>query len=448
MKLVLLRGCCALLVFLTGMCVAVVAQTAATKDSPTASAASANAKTNSSPRAESLLIFPFENSGHDPNMDWLGEGLAELATERLAGQGAIVFSRRERLAALEKMGLPAYAPFSRATMVKIAAEIDADYVLFGEFVPDGKGLHVSARVLALNPPSLSDPLTESGTLDSLNDLQARISWEVLCRISERASACNPSSSAAVQFVNGARRLAPGAIEFFVRGVQNVDDEARLRDLREASRLEPEWDEPLMAIGRTYYSRRDCDSALAWLARVPAGSGHAVEAEFDSGVCQLLRNDPPRAEALYAELKSRAIASPGAAEILNNLGAALLREARYEEAAAEFDHSEQLDPGEPDYWFNAGLSRYLLADWSEASRALREAIRLQPDSAEMRGLLAAVLDKTGNADEAARLRQSDQAAAGSEGSNSDTKKQDVTKMSPTALARLARVRTDLNSGAVR
>ena len=87
---------------------------------------------------------------NDPSKDWLGEGLSELTTDSMVGHGPVVFTRDERLAALDKLGLPTYSRFSRATMIKIAGEIDADYVVFGEFTPDGANLHVSARVLRVS----------------------------------------------------------------------------------------------------------------------------------------------------------------------------------------------------------------------------------------------------------------------------------------------------------
>src|ERR1700722_17504347 len=71
---------------------------------------------------ETVVVFPFENAGTDAQKDWLGEGLSELTTDSMIGHGPLVFSRDERLAALEKLGLPAYSRFSRATMIKISSE--------------------------------------------------------------------------------------------------------------------------------------------------------------------------------------------------------------------------------------------------------------------------------------------------------------------------------------
>jgi len=103
-----------------------------------------------SAHAQNLLILPFENLGKDARLDWIGEGLAELSAERISGDGRLVFPREEWLSAMEKMGLPASGHFSRATMIKIGEEVDADYIVFGSFTSDGKTLTATARVLQVD----------------------------------------------------------------------------------------------------------------------------------------------------------------------------------------------------------------------------------------------------------------------------------------------------------
>ena len=103
-------------------------------------------------RSESLLIFPFENESRMASLDWIGEGLSELTVERLEDREVNVLSREDRLATLERMGLPDSARFSHATIIKIAGEADADLVVYGRFKSDGKTATLEARVLHLNPP--------------------------------------------------------------------------------------------------------------------------------------------------------------------------------------------------------------------------------------------------------------------------------------------------------
>src|ERR1700722_12659002 len=66
-------------------------------------------------RADTILIFPFENESRMANLDWLGEGLSELTSERLEDRGFSVLSRADRMATLERMGLPDSARFFHAT---------------------------------------------------------------------------------------------------------------------------------------------------------------------------------------------------------------------------------------------------------------------------------------------------------------------------------------------
>ncbi len=142
--------------------------------------ATAGRASSAESRSETILIFPFENESRMANLDWLGEGFAELTAERLEDRDVTVLSRDDRLTTLERMGLPDSARFSHATIVKIAAEADADAVVYGRFQSDGKTVTIEARVLWLSPPSLSDTLTESGSLQDVVRAHARLTSQILC----------------------------------------------------------------------------------------------------------------------------------------------------------------------------------------------------------------------------------------------------------------------------
>lgn len=440
-----------------GIALAILACIAAPGYAQTGTSGS-SAPNSTASHAETVVVFPFENVTNDAQKDWLGEGLSELTTDSMTGHGPLVFSREERLAALEKLGLPAYSRFSRATMIKIAGEIDADYVVFGEFIPDGGTLHLTARILRVSPPKLSEPVSDSGGMDSIAEIEARVSWRILCAIQSSLAAdapCNTSSPAAVQATMAVAHVRADSLEYFVHGLLAGEDETRLRDLRESSRLDPAWDEPLFAIGKTFYERRDCESAVGWFAKVSVRNAHSADAGFYTGVCQLLRSDPVHAEATFAGLVARAGTGPIFPAIVSNLGTARLRQTRYKEAAGDFDHAERIDPGEPDYWFNLGLAQYLISDWAESARALREVVRLQPDAKDARALLLAALDRSGNAEEANALRQSASPDDAKDAPHDNLphdpahpQQQDVTKMSVTSLAKLARVRMGLSTEAGR
>ncbi|MGC1188422.1 MAG: hypothetical protein WA871_13630, partial [Candidatus Acidiferrales bacterium] len=138
----------------------------------TSSPSALPATTQVAPAVHTILVFPFENQSRMASLEWLSEGLAELTVDRLDGGSRFVFSREDRLDALERMGLPSTAQFSVATMIAIAREVGADDVVFGAYTSDGKTITVTARALRLDPPELSGALTASGALANLLALHA------------------------------------------------------------------------------------------------------------------------------------------------------------------------------------------------------------------------------------------------------------------------------------
>lgn len=374
----------------------------------------------SSPRAPAAtgsqqgvyLVFPFENSGASPRLDWLGEGLEELTIQYLSDAREQVYSHAGRAGELERYGLPATAKLSRATMLRVAQDLDADYVVFGSFTSDGTSLTVESRVLRVDPPALLTPVHESGPLASLMDLHSSIVWRLL-------SANSSAYPFTLQdFAKLQRPLRLDAFEHYVRGLLANEDEPRLRELREAARLEPAWPDPAFTLGETYASRGDCNSALPWFARVPKSHHRFVEASFATGVCRLQLNQPDKAEEVFLSLQDALRTNsdhvPGAGnvisgadlpEILNNLGLARARQGKAPAAQADFERAIELDPDEDDYPFNLGLLLFRSNDFAAASKSFREAVDREPDNPEDRVLLIQSLEKAGNKAEADEERES-------------------------------------------
>src|SRR5712672_318266 len=136
--------------------------------------AQAPARARAATQSGVYLVFPFEKAGASPRLDWLGEGLEELTIQSLSASGQQVYSHAGRTAELERNGLPPSAKLSRASMLRIAQDLDADFVIFGSFTSDGKSLTVEARILRTDPLTLLPAVRETGPLDSLMDLQSKI----------------------------------------------------------------------------------------------------------------------------------------------------------------------------------------------------------------------------------------------------------------------------------
>jgi tetratricopeptide (TPR) repeat protein len=200
-----------------------------------------------------------------------------------------------------------------------------------------------------------------------------------------------------------------AFEHYIRGVSSNDEEPRLRELREAARLEPDWAEANFALGEAYFTRRDCDSAMPWYARVPKTHESYAEALFATGVCQLLLNKPDRAEETFAAvqilLRTGNATGVDFPEVLNNLGIARARQDKFPAAQADLRRASSLDPDEDDYPFNLGLIAMRQGEFSVAAGLFRQASEREPDIPEDHALLIAALEKAGNKEEAEQERNS-------------------------------------------
>ena len=364
------------------------------------------------PQEGIFLVFPFENAGSAPRLDWIGEGLEELTIQRLSAAGQQVYSHNGRINEMDHYGLPAFAKLSRATMLHIAQELDADFVVFGNFTSDGKSLTVNARVLRVSPIALLPIASENGPLSSLMDLHMHLVWELLSTTDH----AYPLSLG--EFSKLQRPLSLAAFEQYIRGLIANDDEVRLRDLREAMRLEPGWPDPAFALGEVYFQRNDCSAALPWFARVPRTHERGVEALFSIGVCRLRLGQPDKAQEIFAslqeDLRRNLISGADLPEILNNLGLSLARQGNFSLALSALGRARDVDPDEDDYPFNLGVLALQQKEPTVAVTHFEEAVHREPDNAENRAFLIYTLDKQGKKSEADAARTAADEVVGEKG----------------------------------
>jgi len=393
-----------------------------------------SARPAASPASQGIfLVFPFENDGASPRLDWLCEGLEELTIQRLSAAGQQVFTHSGRTSELDRYGLPSSARFSHATMLRIGADLDADFVVFGKFNSDGKSLTMEMRFLRVSPTAMSAPIRESGKLESLMDLHTRLVWKLLAA-NDKTFPLNVSEFSKLQ-----RPLRLDAFEHYILALLANEDEPRIRELHDAARLEPDWPEPAFALGQAYFSRRDCDSALPWLTRVPPGNPSATEATFTIGVCRLLLNQPDKAEEVFLglqdSLKKHLVAGAELPEILNDLALAQARGGNATASASSLLRAIDLDPDEDDYPFNLGLLYLRGNDATTAAKYFRLASDREPDNPEDRALLIYALEKAGNRSEGTEERK---AATESLGASA------LPAVRPENFAKMQRMSTELDT----
>lgn len=357
-------------------------------DVPQSAQAGAPAAYTAPATVQAILVFPFEDQSRVPSLEWLGEGLAELTVARLDGGSRFVFSREDRLDALERMGLPGSAQFSVATMIEIGREVGADDVVYGAYTSDAKAVTVSARILRLNSPKVSDALSSSGPLTNLLAVDAQLAGSLVCALDSGACPGGVPPRDAVDANRPPSSLA--AFQLYIRAITGPADDQRLHDLRDAARLEPDWDLPAFELGLEDFERRDCESALVWFSRVPPDRPRGVEASFDAGVCHLFGNDANRAASSFQDvLDEKPLAGADPPEVHNDLGVALLRLGKFADAAGQFERATQGAPDAADFFFNLGIARFLAGDAVQAQADLHRAQSLAPDDAGIRDAITEI-----------------------------------------------------------
>ena len=84
-----------------------------------------------------LVVIPFENVSTASGLDWIGEAFAQLLTNSISSPALYMIAREDRSYAFERLGIPLDAHLSRATLYRIAEQMDVDYLIFGSYNYDG-----------------------------------------------------------------------------------------------------------------------------------------------------------------------------------------------------------------------------------------------------------------------------------------------------------------------
>src|SRR6202522_3798128 len=129
-----------------------------------------------------VLVLPFDNRSGQVNLDWVGNSFPDTLNQRLTSAGFLAISRDDRQYALDHLGLPPDFRPSRATTIRIAQTLDADFVIVGSFNVQNGHIQVQAQVLEVNQLRMSAPLEDSAELTRLFDVENAIAWKVAQRM--------------------------------------------------------------------------------------------------------------------------------------------------------------------------------------------------------------------------------------------------------------------------
>jgi len=323
---------------------------------------------------KTLLVLPFQNNSKAAGLDWIGESFPELLGPRFSR--FFVIDRRERLNAFDRMGLPLNLQPSRATAYELAQAMEVDYVILGSYAYDGQSFSARAQVLDMQAAHLSPPVTASGSLQALVQVENLLASSLLQLL---APGVTPAR-AELQSAQSALRL--DAFENFMRALIATSRQEKIARLREAVRLNPAYTEAILQLGKTYYEARDYTSAAGWLERIPQTDPLAGESSFFLGISEYYLGHYEKAQKAFEFVAARLPLT----EVYNNLGVVASRRGEKPAASQYFDRAHAADPSDPDYRFNLAIALVRNGDSIGASRQLNELLALRPSDGEAKALL--------------------------------------------------------------
>jgi len=343
-------------------------------------------------RADTYLVLPFFNVSKNSSLDWIGEGLAETLQETLSSEGLMVLDRDARVEVYRRLSIRPYTQLTKASVVKIGEELDAEHVIFGEFdmkpatepsATSRGSLIIAARVLHLKGMRQGMEFRASGAIEDLAALQNRLAWQALQAIRRNVSI----SEAEFQQRHPPVRL--DAIENYIRGLMAVNPDDKHRFFTQAARLDTHYSQPCFQLGRLLWKRKEYKTAADWLQRVSPADAQYRQANFFLGLCRYYTGDFALAQAAFQLVASTVPLN----EVFNNLGAAESRANRLE-ALENFRRALEGDPSDPTYQFNVGYALWKKGDFTAAAENFHAVLLHDPADEQASLLLARCENRLG------------------------------------------------------
>jgi tetratricopeptide (TPR) repeat protein len=335
------------------------------------------------------LVLPFEG-GNDPRAAWLGEAVAMLLADDLNALGGNALTREERVRAFERLQISSRAHLTSATTIKIGQLVGASTVVSGRLNFAGESLVLVVEAVRIDTGRVSASFQEGGPLA-----------DVLATIERAARRLSPGATVPTADVE--QQHPPlAAYENFVKGLLSETPATERSYLEKAIALAPGFDRARLALSGVHADSGDWEGARTVALAVPESSPLRRHAVFAAALAEI---NLKRYDEAFGRLQALASQSPSP-EVFNNLGVIQLRRPSTPQtgrATYYFNKAVELEPS-ADATFNLGYAYWREQDYNAALYWLRESVRRDPADADAHVVLAASLDATNAATEAAGERE--------------------------------------------
>ena len=334
---------------------------------------SADALRTAANRNKILLVLPFDNRTGQPSLEWMREAAADLLSSRFASAGFAPMSRADRMYALDHLGLPEGFQPSRASALKLAQTLDADFIVVGSFKMDGGDLVAEGQLVDVPRLRMTPPVATYGQMANMIAIFDSLAWKLTREL-------DPSFSVAEQtFVAAGASLRLDAYEQYIRGITEPDQAERLRHLNQAVKLSPDFSPAWMALGREDYQSQQYELAAQAFAKVDRDGPDGLEAGFYGGLSLLFSGNYAQAQKAFAAV-ARVLPL---AEVVNNEAVAISRQGH--DGTALFVQAASSDPNTADYHFNLAVSLKQHGNTAAALSELAQCLKLRPNDSEAQSL---------------------------------------------------------------
>lgn len=336
-----------------------------------------------------IVVFPLDGSSTNNALQWLSEGVALSISEQLEGRELKALDRNERLNLVENLDLPPGARLSRASMIRVAQRAGADMIVTGTYSGTEQNLRFALRVLNLKTLKLSGEMLANSPIPALQQTENELAWLILTNNGFEKSFTRE------KFQERTRRVPNQAYSLFVRSLEAPKESDQIQLLQSALQAYRDFPEAQFRLGRAYYQKGDCSSALPHLLQSRSDKNPQVEIDFMRGTCYLQTDQTAQAvQSFYHLLQT---ARPY--EALNNIAVAYLRKGDMNLAANSLVEARNQARSDPTVTMNLALVRHLQGNESAARSLLEEAYRVHPDYGMLQFLLSVVLKAQGESEKA-------------------------------------------------
>ena len=241
-------------------------------------------------RGRILLVLPFDNRSGQPSLEWIREAAPEILSSRFASAGFAPMSRADRLLCAGPSGAAAgvssLARHVRSSWRRRWTRIRS---WWAAIMTDGTGIVAEAQVVDVPHLRMSEAVTARGEMQRpdcglrLAGLEADPAARSRLQRAPRRPLWPPARGCAWTPSSSTSAASPSPTR-----------QERLRHLKQAVKLSPEFGPAWMALGREDYNGQQYEQAAAAFAKVGSNEPDALEAGFYRGlVAAVFRRLSPR-----------------------------------------------------------------------------------------------------------------------------------------------------------